>query len=76
MHTVRDPSTSEDGISETVIFGAAGGALAVVAIAVVLIVVVTTVMSVAKRTHSHRDVTLKGTGATIIIMAIMFLHAC
>ena len=55
-------SKSSKTVPSAVIFGAVGGALAVVAVAIVLIVVVTVVMIVTKgRKPNYQDATGKGT---------------
>ena len=63
FYITRDASTSEGmTVQSAAVFGAVGGALAVVMVAIVLIVVVTAVMIVTKRRKSnHQDAAGKGT---------------
>ena len=63
FYITRNAGTSEGmTVQSAAVFGAVGGALAVVAVAIVLIVVVTAVMIVTKRRKSnYQDAAGKGT---------------
>ena len=76
----RNAGTSEEsdsiqtGQSSAAIFGAVGGALAVVMVAVVLIVVVTVVMIATKRRKfNHQYATGKGTKLIIVLGVFDFI---
>ena len=64
-------------VQSAAVFGAVGGALAVVMVAIVLIVVVTAVMIVTKRRKSnHQDATGEGTCIIdVIYIEIQVIHS-